>query len=105
MKLTNSNGEKTQKLKLYQNSKAQIVEKKHKTSNCDKTQIMKNSNCEKKKNSRTQNVTNLENFNFDKNSKNSNSDITQISNCVKNSICDKTLIKMKFTNSTGDKNQ
>ena len=46
MKLKNSNGDKTQKLKLRQNSKTKIVTK-LKISFVTKLEILQNSNCDK----------------------------------------------------------
>ena len=74
-KVKNSNCDKTWQLKLWQNSKNQIVTK-LKISNCDNTQKLKLG-----KTSKTQIVTKL---------KNSNSDKTQILKLCQNSNCDKT---------------
>ena len=83
MKLKNSNGDKTQKLKLWQNSKTQIVTK------------LKNSNCD---NLKTQIVTTeiLTKQNYDK---------TQVVTKLKNSKCDKIQIVTKLKNSKCDKNK
>ena len=86
---SNSNCEKTQKFKLQQNSKTQIVtklknsncEKKLKNSNCDKIKIKKKINFDKTQklklwqNTKTQIVTKLK---------------TWILAKLKNSMCDKT---------------
>ena len=99
MKLKTQMVTKLKKLKLWQNSKTQIVTK-LKNSNCDKTQIVKkNSNCEN-----TQIMTQLKNSKCDK-----TQTMTMLnnSNCVKtkktqilekNSNCNKTqtVIKLKL---------
>ena len=77
-KLKNWNWDQTQNLKMWQNSKSQIVTKLN--SNCDKTQ---KSNCDKtqkvklRQNLKTKIVTKLKNANCDKPKKNFNIDRTK----------------------------
>ena len=59
-KLKNSNGDKTPKVKWWQNSKSQIVTKLKKTQVVTKLKLWENSNCDNSNCYKTQNVTTLE---------------------------------------------
>ena len=87
MKLKNSNGDETQKLKLWSNSKTQILIKKNlktwivmklKNSNCDETQNLK-----LWQNSKAQIMTKLLNSNCDKLKTQSNRDKTNFTKKLK----------------------
>ena len=69
-KLKNSNGDKTQKQKLWQNSKTPIVKNHLKKSSCDKTKIgTKLKLWQNSKSDQTQTVTKLKNANYDRTQK------------------------------------
>ena len=123
IQLQKSNCDRTQKHKLWQNSKTQIVtklklwRKKLKKSKCHKTQIVPNLRTQiKYQNSKTQIVTKLKNLNCVKNASFNETQIvmkfensicaeTQKLKLWQNWYCDKTHIATKLKNSNYDKTQ
>ena len=113
MKLKNSNCDKSEKLRLWWNSKSNCDEIQklewwqNSNSNCDKTQKLElwhTSNCDitqivreetQTQNVRTQIVTNSKNSNYDKTQTQILTKLNNL-NCVKNSICNETHIVMKL---------
>ena len=103
-KTQNSNRDKTQKPKLWQNSKMQIVLK-HKNSNCDNSKAQIKINIKLWAILKTQIVAKLKYSNCEKKTKKSNLDKNLFVSKLQISNCEKTQKLKLFQNSNYDKSQ